>query len=64
MAPEQPTSSTRTALVTGAGSGIDRAIKRGELGEARADYDGLVADVDHAAETSSDLRTEIEVVGD
>lgn len=43
---------------------ICRAIKRGELGEARTDYDRLVADVDHAAETSSDLRTEIEVVGD
>ena len=42
---------------------ICRAIKRGELGEARADYDRLVAEADHA-ETPSDLRTEIEVVGD
>ncbi len=42
---------------------ICRAIKRGELGEARADYEHLVAKTDHT-ETPSDLRTEIEVVGD
>ncbi len=42
---------------------ICRAIKRGELGEARADYEQLVGDTDHT-ETPSDLRTEIEVVGD
>jgi LuxR family maltose regulon positive regulatory protein len=42
---------------------ICRAIKRGELGDARADYERLLVDADHA-ETPSDLRTEIEVVGD
>jgi len=42
---------------------ICRGIKRGELGEARADYERLLADADHA-QTPSDLRTEIEVVGD
>lgn len=42
---------------------ICRAIKRGELGEARADYNRLLADADQA-EIASELRTEIEVVGD
>lgn len=39
------------------------AIKRGELGEARGDYDRLTAGSGHA-ELAGDLRTEIQVVGD
>lgn len=39
------------------------AIKRGELGEARADYDRLVAGAEHS-EIARNLKPEIQVVGD
>jgi len=39
------------------------AIKRGELGAARADYDRLLA-AESEAQADADLRTEINIVGD